>query len=113
MVHEITTISGESELFPVGIVQVQQNRIKTHGTSCYVNGKLGGGGGGGVGFMHSVSLKSHGPVLWPMKLLPFPLNQSCFQSALYKFNKTELRHMVPAVKSVVIDSKALFLKTRK
>ena len=70
-------------------------------------------GGGGVGFMHSVSLKYHGPVLWPMKLLPFPLNQSCFPSALYKFNKTELRHMVPAVTSVVIDSKALFLKTRK
>ena len=66
-----------------------------------------------LGFMYSVSLKSHGSVLWPMKLLPFPLNQSCFPSALYKFNKTELRHMVPAVTSLAIDCKALFLKTRK
>ena len=54
----------------------------------------------GVGFMHSVSLKSHGPVLWPVKLLPFPVNQSCFLSALDKFNETVLRHMVPAVTSL-------------
>ena len=35
----------------------------------------------GVGFMHSVSLKSHVPVLLSMKLLPYPVNQSCFPSA--------------------------------
>ena len=40
VVHEITSVSGESELFPVGIGQVQRNIIKTHGTSCYVNGEL-------------------------------------------------------------------------
>ena len=34
----------------------------------------------GLGFMHSVSLKSHGPVLLSMKLLPYPVNQSCFPS---------------------------------
>ena len=33
----------------------------------------------GLGFMHSVSLKSHGPVLLSMKLLPYPVNQSCGQ----------------------------------
>ena len=38
----------------------------------------------GQGFMHSVSLKSHGPVLFSMKLLPYPVNQSCFSSALDK-----------------------------
>ena len=50
----------------------------------------------GLGFMHSVSLKSHGPVLLPMKLLLLPVNLSFFPSALDKFNQTELRHMVPA-----------------
>ena len=54
----------------------------------------------GLEFMHSVSLKSHGPVLWPMKLLPFPVNQSCFPAALDKFNETELIHMVPATTSL-------------
>ena len=39
-VHEITSVSGESELFPVGIGQVKRNSIKTHGTSCYVTGEL-------------------------------------------------------------------------
>ena len=38
----------------------------------------------GLGFMHSVSLKSHCPVLLSMKLLPYPVNQSCFPSALDK-----------------------------
>ena len=47
--------------------------------------------------MHSVSLKSHGPVLLPMKLLPFPVNQSGFPSALDKLNKIELRPMLPAL----------------
>ena len=42
----------------------------------------------GLGFMHSVSLKFHGPVLLSMKLLPYPVNQSCFPSALDKLNKT-------------------------
>ena len=54
----------------------------------------------GLGFMHSVSLKSHGPVLLSMKLLPYPGNQSCFPSALDKLNKTALRRMVPAVTSL-------------
>ena len=54
----------------------------------------------GVGFMHSVSLKSHGPVLLSMKLLPYPVNQSCFPSALDKLNETALRRMVPAVTSL-------------
>ena len=54
----------------------------------------------GLGFMHSVSLKSHGPVLLSMKLLPYPLNQSCFPSALDKVNETALRCMVPAVTSL-------------
>ena len=40
----------------------------------------------GLGFMHSVSLKSHGPVLLSMKLLPYPVDQSCFPSALYNLN---------------------------
>ena len=56
----------------------------------------------GLGFMHSASIKSHGPVLWPVKLLSFPVNQSCFPSALEKFNETELRHTVPAVTSLAI-----------
>ena len=55
----------------------------------------------GLGFMHSVSLKSHGPVLLSMKLLPYPVNQSCFPSALVKLNETALRRMVPAVTSLV------------
>ena len=46
--------------------------------------------------MHSVSLKSHGPVLLSMKLLPYPVNQSCFPSALDKLNETALRRMVSA-----------------
>ena len=50
----------------------------------------------GLGFMHSVSLKSHGPVLLSMKLLPYPVNQSWFPSALDKINETALRRMVPA-----------------
>ena len=54
----------------------------------------------GLGFMRNVSLISHGPALWPMKLLCFPVNQSCFPSALDKFNETELRHMLPAVTSL-------------
>ena len=55
----------------------------------------------GVGFMHSVSLKSHGPVLLSMKLLPYPaVNQSCFPLALDKLNETALRRMVPAVTSL-------------
>ena len=54
----------------------------------------------GLGFMHSVSLKSHGPFLLSMKLLPYPVNQSCFPSALDKLNETALRHMVPAVTSL-------------
>ena len=56
--------------------------------------------GNGLGFMHSVSLKSHGPVLMPMKLLPFPVNQSCFPLTLYTFKERELSHMVPAVTSL-------------
>ena len=40
----------------------------------------------GLGFMHSVSLKSHGPVLLSMNLLPYPVNQSCFPSALDRLN---------------------------
>ena len=54
----------------------------------------------GLRFMHSVSLKSHGPVLLSMKLLPYPVNQSCFPSALDKINETALRRMVPAVTSL-------------
>ena len=54
----------------------------------------------GIGFMHSVSLKSHGPVLVPMKLLPYPVNQSCFPSAFDKLYETALRRMVPAVTSL-------------
>ena len=54
----------------------------------------------GLGFMHSVSLKSHGLVLLSMKLLPYPVNQSCFPSALDKLIETALRRMVPAVKSL-------------
>ena len=50
----------------------------------------------GLGFMHSVSLKSHGPVLLSMKLLPYPVNVSWFPSALDKLNETALRRMVPA-----------------
>ena len=53
----------------------------------------------GLGFMHSVSLKSHGPVLLSMKLLPYPVNQSCFPSALNKINEAALRRMVSAVTS--------------
>ena len=40
VVHEITSVSGESELFPVGIGQIKRNSIKTHGTSCDVTGEL-------------------------------------------------------------------------
>ena len=54
----------------------------------------------GPGFSHSVSLKSHGPILLSMKLLPFPVNQSLFPSALDKFNETAFRRMVPAVTSL-------------
>ena len=54
----------------------------------------------GLGFMHSVSLNSHGPVLLSMKLLPYPVNQSCFPSALDKLNETALGRMVPAVTSL-------------
>ena len=54
----------------------------------------------GLGFMHNVSLKSHGLVLLSMKLLPYPVNQSCFPSALDKLNETALRRMVPAVTSL-------------
>ena len=62
--------------------------------------------------MHSVTLKSQGPVLLSMKLLLFPVNHNFSQSALVKFNETALRHMVPAV-NWRIDSKALFKKTKK
>ena len=51
----------------------------------------------GLGFMHSVSLKSHGPVLLSIKLLPYP---SCFPAALDKLNETALRRMIPAVTSL-------------
>ena len=54
----------------------------------------------GLGFMHSVSLKSHGPVLLSMKLLAYPVNQSCFPPALDKSNEAALRRMVPAVTSL-------------
>ena len=54
----------------------------------------------GLGFMHSLSLKSHGPVLLSMKLLPYPVKQSCFPSALDKLNETALRRMVPAATSL-------------
>ena len=50
--------------------------------------------------MHSVSLKSNGLVFWSMKLLPYPVNQSCFPSALDKLNETAFRRMVPAVTSL-------------
>ena len=40
VVHEITSVSGESELSPVGTGQVKRNSIMTHGTSCYVTGEL-------------------------------------------------------------------------
>ena len=50
--------------------------------------------------MHSVSLRSHGPVLLSMKLLPYPVNQSCFPSALYKLNDSAFSCMVPAVTSL-------------
>ena len=53
----------------------------------------------GLGFMHSVSLKSHGPFLH-IKLLPFLVNQSFSPSAMDKFDKTALRRMVPAVTSL-------------
>ena len=67
----------------------------------------------GLEFMHSVSLKSHGPVLLSMILLPFPVNQNFFPSAFDMFNETALWRMVPAVHHWRIDTKALFLKTRK
>ena len=54
----------------------------------------------GLGLMHSVSLKYHGPVLLRMKLFPFPVKQSCFPSALDKFNESELRRMVLAFTSL-------------
>ena len=54
----------------------------------------------GLGFMHSVSLKSHGPVSLPMKLLSFPVNQSGFPSALDKLNEIKLRPMLPALTSL-------------
>ena len=54
----------------------------------------------GLGFMHNVSLKSLGPVLLSMKLLPYPVDQSCFPSALCNLNDSALRHMVPAVTSL-------------
>ena len=54
----------------------------------------------GLGFMHSVSLKSDGPFFLSMKLLPYPVNQSCFPSALDKLNGVALRRMVPAVTSL-------------
>ena len=62
----------------------------------------------GLGFMHSVSLKSHGQVLLSMKLLPYPVNQSCFPSALDKLNETAL-----VLRHWRIDCKALFFKIRK
>ena len=54
----------------------------------------------GPGFLHSISLKSLGPVLLSMKLLPFPVNRGFFPSALDKLNETALRRMVPAVTSL-------------
>ena len=53
-----------------------------------------------LGFVHSLWLKYHGPVLLSMKLLLFPVNQSCFSLALDEFNEIALRRMVPAVTSV-------------
>ena len=53
-----------------------------------------------LGFMHSVSLKSDGPVLLSMKLLPYPVNQSSFPSALDKLNGIAFRRIVPAVTSL-------------
>ena len=67
----------------------------------------------GLGFMHSVSLKYHDPVLLSMKLLPFPVNQSFFPSALDKFNETALRRMVPAVTSLAnLFQGAIFKNTK-
>ena len=53
--------------------------------------------------MHSVYIKSHGPVLLSMKLhvLPFSVNQSSFPSALDKFSETAVKRLVPAVTSLV------------
>ena len=48
----------------------------------------------GLGFMHSVSLKSHGPVLLSMKLLPYPVNQSSQVS--YRFLTAENLRLVLA-----------------
>ena len=50
--------------------------------------------------MHSVYLKSHGPVLLSVKLPLFLVNQSFYPSALDKFKETALRRMVPAVTSL-------------
>ena len=49
----------------------------------------------GLGFMHSVSLKFHGPVLLSMELLPFSVYQS-----FSPFQRKNLRCMVPAVTSL-------------
>ena len=49
-----------------------------------------------LGFMRSVSLKSHGLVLLSMKLISFPVNQSCFPSALDKFNRTTFALSLPS-----------------
>ena len=54
----------------------------------------------GLGFMHSESLKFDGPVSLSMKLLPYPVNQSCFPSTLDKLNGIELRRKLPAVTSL-------------
>ena len=67
----------------------------------------------GLGFMHSVSLKSHGPVLLSMKLLPYPVNQSCFPSALDKLTETTYDAWYQLLRHWRIDCKALFFKTRK
>ena len=71
---------------------IAANNVSSYGRDMVQNG---------LGFiMHSVSLKSHGPVLLSMKLLPYPVNQDCFPSALSNLNETALRRMVPAVTSL-------------
>ena len=48
-----------------------------------------------------------------MKLLPYPVNQSCFPSALDKLNETALRRMVPAVTSLANWLQGAIFKNKK
>ena len=64
----------------------------------------------GLGFMHSVSLKSHGPVLLSMKLLPYPVNQSCFPSALDKLTKQHKTHGTSCYVTGELIARRYFLK---